>query len=280
MEEDRRSAIHTMKTDAEELLKKEKSSFLDLFAKQADAPIVRSQAQQQNNSLMGIVAIVAVVVALGAIGFAGYIYISRNRNTPPNQTEEWKPPRPILNAEEILLITIRAGDRTGILNAFGQARRKTLPEGAYRYMPLVVADINVEAHNASPTELFTALGIAPPSDFLDSFTGRWNAYTTGTDDLVFIFELKDRVKAQGSLLRWEDAMIGDFIPIIAGVEPGAYEFKDGIVKNIDTRVARLSKTRDASVGYAIALGRYLIIATREASLVGTISRLIAQPSVE
>lgn len=175
---------------------------------------------------------------------------------------------------------MRVGDRTGLLQELTRARVITMPEGAYRYVPLVVADINVEPHNASLAELFGALAINPPSDLLSNLTGRWNIYTRGKNDVVFVFEVADRIKTQGSLLRWEDAMPSDFIFLVANAEPGTYEFKDGIVKNIDTRVARLSQTRDAAVAWAIALGKYLIITTSEESLVSTIERLIAQPNIE
>lgn len=284
-----KGAIRTMKTDADELLNKEKASFLDLFARQKgggmgpapidSAPRVRFDPAPNPHNWASTL----IVLVLGALLAGGgmFVYLTVQQNaTPPEQTPaEPEYPRPILNTEQVKSITIRKNDRTGLLLEINEQKQAGFSEEDYLYLPVIISDFDVPSHIATPEEILATLRMAPPRDLYDSFSGRWNMYVNGSS-IVFIFESKKRLETQGSMLRWEETMVSNFAQFVPGFEKGVFTFTDGITRNTDTRIARVSPADDAGVGYAMALGRYLVITTSVSALERTIERLIAQPIIE
>ncbi len=272
--------IRTMKSDAEELLKHEQSSFIDMIAEEAKlrqksrAPI--SVGPKRQTSPAKIIFGILLVVVIGAGGAAGYYFLSQKNNEPPPRPVPQGPdiPRPFINAQKTDVIKIPQGDRTGLLSAFGAELLNSRKDTNFWYLPLVVTESDKPAHIATPTELFQTLRITPASgDFFDGIENRWNLYAYG-EDLIFVFTIRDRSRVQGAMLLWERTLPQQLSPLIAGSKATPRMFEDKIIKNNDARIATLPETTIHAVAYSVGVsGTYLVITTSEAALRATIDRL-------
>lgn len=269
-------AIRTMKTDTQELLGKEKVSFLDMFGKENPPSYRRGYAppRRTNSTIVRTIVFLFLAVAiLGAAGSGIYWYINNKNNTVVKKDPT--PPRQFLNIGSDL-IKIQKNDRTGLLQELKSKQTASSGGGEYRAVSMALFDFGVQPYLANPKEFFEMLQETPPGTLLASFTGRWNIYMYG-GNMILVFETNDQEKTNGSMVGWEQSVGRAFAPFIGIIDSGTHEFQDSIIKNIDARVAQLSESNNTSVGYAIVRGKYLIIATSETSLRTTIERFIAGP---
>jgi len=276
--------IRTMKSDADELLKKEKSSFLELFAKEeakeraagAAPPTARLEphAPSRMRGLGHVIVrdffILVVVGALGLGGFLAWQNFSMSRPPTNEPPPEPTPPRALLGGiENTKIIRVNTNDRTGLLNAL-----ENVPAlEPYTFYPILVEGQKF----MTAQDFFETLRISPPSqDFYNGISPRMDFYTLG-DDHIFIFEVLEKERVQGNLLRWEKTLPQQFYPVFLGRIAGSYEFQDRIIQNVDARIAvEAEGTDDSSLSYAIVREEFLVFATREATLRLTIERLLAQ----
>ena len=270
-QEQREPTIRTMKTDAQEVIKKDNISFLDIYAKEAaKSPYLEAPSRSSKKYVYVLIAV--LLVAIGASTY--YVLAIRKNEPPPKPALEI--PRSFIPVSQSATIEVRPNDRTGLINALEKAR-SSAPEKEFTYIPVAVG-VNGLSRLAYPSEFFGMLEADPPGDFLDGITGRWNIYMY-SGDAVLLFEIKDEIKVRGALLRWDETIAQRLRAIMKKFEPTAYTFEDIREKNIDIRIARLSTVNDAAVGYAIVLGKFLVIATSEVSLRATIARLVAGPVI-
>jgi hypothetical protein len=277
----REPSIRTMKTDAEELSRQEKTSFLDLFSKGqvSRAPLQYNPVPKRRRNWARIFSIIFVVLAVCGAAFGGaYYYLNKKPVTPaPNTKVEI--PRPFINAFETKKISTKAGDRTGILGELESRQKEGSVIGDYVYIPLFFYDFGKPEYVASPKDFFDILRMTPPTDLLGTLTNRWNLYLYG-GSYVLVMETADRMKTWDQMKSWEERIGEDFRPLVTSTTPGEHPFKDMIIKNVDVRISRLSDTSDSVIAHAIVLGKFAIVATSEKSLRATIDRLVAGPIIQ
>mgnify|MGYP001601558842 CR=1 FL=1 len=266
--------IRTMKTDTDELLKKEKSSFLDMFAKQSEQRYEKGYhpTPQQPQSKGPI--ILGIFILLILLGAGGGVYFYINQKTPTPQPNELAIPRSVINPSSSEKIKTKIGDRSGLLISLEKARKTSSVE--LRFTPVTFFDVGSPERLASPKDFFTTLRITPPLSFYEILTGKWNLYTLN-NDFIFLFEINDRLKTVGTMFDWENSMPSTLGPIINRPDIGVRKYRDITIENVDARIAIETPNDTALWGYAIVLGKYLIITTSEATLKTTIERIVAVP---
>lgn len=268
-----RDRVRTMKTDIEEAMRQEKASLIEMVAHSADTGSLAKREKDYSTTRILAIALILVVI-LGA-GSGAWWYL---RNSTPPQKQEFVIPRSIMPTDAESPIKLKNGDRTGLLAAFGDLQNKN-SGASYIYTPYVITDITGDPRLGTIDEFFASLRIKPPPGFRSNLTGTWNIYVT-SGSLVFIFETKDWLKTMGNMLGWEAFMEETFTPILKSApDTAAHEFTDVLIKNYSARIQKLSEDSDLAIGYAIALQRYLIIATSEKALRDTLERLVAGPII-
>jgi hypothetical protein len=279
----RGTVIRTMKTDADELLQKEKASFLDLFTKEEQARREKMAKPQvpkltvgtaansgQSNVWKGIAIVLIVLILMAVAGSIVYFVLGRDGQPPPVGGNEPTIPTPqsafLRTVQESSVISVRPDDRTGVLTGF-----ETIPiANAYTYAPIFI-----ESRGFMTTrDFFETLRINPPSqDFYNGVGNRIDLYKFGRD-AVFIIEVTDKDKTQGNMLAWESQLHKQIVPTFRGVAIQQAQFSDRLISNVDARVAR--GEGDLALGYSIVRGQFLVITTSESLLKVTIERLLAQ----
>lgn len=276
----REPSIRTMRTDAEEVSRQQKTSFLDLFSKEqgsGKAPLRYNPVPQRSRNWGRIVGVIFFLLLI--VGGAAGAYWYFTKKTPDTTVKPAEIPRPFINSFETKKITTKMGDRTGMLLELERRLAEGSVIGDYVYLPLYFFDFGVPEFFSKPKDFFDILRMTPPADFYDNISTRWNLYLYSSN-YVLVLETTDRMKTLGSMLRWEETIRDDFRPLIASTTPGEHPFNDMIIKNVDVRIARLSDTSDSALSHAIVLGKFLVIATSEKSLRATIDRLVAGPIIQ
>ena len=199
--EGKERAIRTMKGDADELVKKEQSSFIDLVAEQAKmrergGPPIRINPLRKKSYAKIIFVIFAVLIFAGG-GIGAYLFIASKKN-PDGPTPVVRPgpdiPRPIINAQKTSIITIQNDDRTGLLSEMSGGILRSKGDSNFWYLPILITDSGRDTHLSSTRELFQTLKISVPSeDFWGGVADSFNLYAYG-EDFVFIFPIMEKPK--------------------------------------------------------------------------------------
>jgi hypothetical protein len=267
--------IRTMKTDTEELMQKEKSTFLEMFSRREDTRYDKGYQPtppRARRSYGRAIAILVALLVLAGIGAGVYWYIKQKPKEAPPITVSI--PRSVINPQKTEKIKTKTGDRTGILLALKAIAKSS--DSDLWYIPVTVADLGVPERLATPKDFFDTLRITPPAAFYDTLTGKWNLYLQ-SGSFIFLFEIKDRANALGAILGWEESMPSDLGPIVDRTNIGLRIYQDIIIKNVDARLTKPSNTDSTMWGHSIVLGKYLVIATSEETLKTTIERIVAGP---
>lgn len=269
-----------MKTDIDELTKKESSSFLGAVAKGADARAGRGHLRSESrNYTKLIIILIGIFIILPALAGGAYYLISNKLQTKPEE-KEISVPRPLLQSDKTDIIKEKRGDRTGLISDIKSRQQKYASSDQYIYIPVAFTDFTSDPRVPKPDEFLSALRTDAPTDFMAALTERWNMYVRN-GALILIFETKDRLQTWGGLLRWEHSVVSDFSPFLPdGSNLTDFKFEDALVKNNDVRIARLSETKDSVIGYSIVLGKFVVISTSEVGLRATIEHLVADPSIQ
>lgn len=271
-----KQTIRTMKSDADNLLNQKTTSFIDLFAKESKNRGLGQFGQPYTPKQSGAKFIIATIIILASIGIisAGvYLYV---KDSGPAPKQSLIIPRSMLNVQKTEIVKAKNGDRTDLLEKLRAVRSDKSSERDFVHTPIVLYDFSTEEFVASPLDFFSTLLIDPPSDLVSNFGNAWSAYTY-SGDLIFIFEIKNRLDVIGAMLSWEKTLPRAFEPLLGATDLVAPLFEDSIIKNVDARIVRLSQEKNTSLGYSIVLGKYLIIATSESSLEAVMERVIADP---
>lgn len=274
-----RQTVRTMKTDIDELTKKENSSFFGAVAKGADARAGRGLLRSEGKNYTKLIMIlIGIFVILPALAGGAYYIISNKLQTQPGE-KEISVPRPLLQSDKTDIINEKVGDRTGLISDIKSRQQKYASSDQYIYIPVAFTDFSSDPRVPKPDEFLAALRTDTPTDFTAALTERWNMYVRN-GALILIFETKDRLQTWGGLLRWEHSVVSDLSPFLPeGSNMTDFKFEDALVKNNDVRIAHLSETKDSAIGYSIVLGKFVVISTSEVGLRATIEHLVADPSI-
>lgn len=275
----RSSSVRTMKSDIDEVTKKDNSSFFGAVAQGAEARHERRYLRSEEKSyakLIGILILIFVVLPI----IAGGIYYAVSRMSLKNPEEkEISVPRALLQSEKTDIIKVKHGDRTGLISEIKSRQQKYASSDQYIYIPVAFTDFTTDPKGVLPDVFLNALRTTAPADFTAALTDRWNIYVR-SGALIFIFETKDSLQTWGGLLHWEQSLVKDLSPfLLEGSNLTDFTFEDGLIKNNDLRIAHLSDTKDSVISYSIVLGKFVIISTSEVGIHATIEHLVADPSI-
>ena len=265
-----------MRSDAQEVLHDQKSSFLDLFEKQSgqkqkgQSPLKppTSSGLKAKRILKKTLMSILVLVIVGGGGYGAYTFLQEKRDAAIPRDPNI--PRPWLTNFDTESITVEPDDRTGLLNALDKQARSD----EFLYTPIIIKDFNIKTRLAGPEEFFSFLQISPPQDFFQSLTGRWNLYAA-KEGLVFIFETGDGLQTWGSMLGWERTIAQDLRQFVTNDDIS--KFRDRVIKNNDARVRQFFNVQRDFLGYSLILRRFLILSTSESALEEVVERMLALP---
>lgn len=273
-----------MRGDAEQLLRRDQTSFADIYAQQQKSiregnyQLARPYNTARVSAAPRILGIfLFVMLLLGAGGAGYYFFVTKKQNNGGGGGPVAGPayPRPIINPQTTSVIQFRKSDRTGLFQEIERFGRQNA-DNTFVYMPVLSADAGKEYALTSAKEFLDTLEIVPPSgDFYTNLTGEWNAYYYGRD-LVFVFGIKSESAARGVMFSWERTLLRQYTSLLRENDPGIVEFHDVIIRNTDARFGRYLDPSQHIVGYGIARKELLVIATTERSLKAAIERLVVR----
>ena len=274
--------LRTMKYDAQRYLKDKNISFLDLVSQEKEYARehpqqfqVKERASEQIwfRSIVGLIA----VVFLGIIGYGTYVFLATRNSLP---SAEGIPARSFIHTEEREVITVREGDRTGLLTKLEAARRDRLPSRSIKHVVVRADSLSGSSHFASAKNFFQTLDFKTPSGLEENLNDKFDFllyFKERGADGGFIFEPKDTNRALAQMLSWESTILLDFRHLYFDndvTQPGQL-FQDKIIKNVDVR--SISLPEGLNFVYGIFAGRFLIISTSEEAMEVILGRLFVAP---
>jgi len=273
-----------MKGDAEQLLRRDQTSFADIYAQQQRTrreggyELARPYNAPRPSTAPRVLGIFLFLMLLAGAGGAGYYFFVLKKQSGDlggGSVAGPQYPRPIINPQTTSVIQFRKGDRTGLFQELERFGRQNV-ENTFVYLPILSAQAGKEYALTPAKEFLETLEILPPSeDFYGNLTGEWNAYYYGRD-LVFVFGVKDESVARGVMFTWERSLLRQFAAILREKDPGIVDFQDLIIRNTDARFARYGGSSQHTVSYGVARKEMLVIATTERSLKAAIERLVVR----
>ena len=194
--------------------------------------------------------------------------------------EDPRPSQALLAVEEREIITIRQGDRTGLLGRLEAARRDRLPSGSIKHIVIRFENFEGASHFATTKEFFSTLAYNPPAGFMENLSDTFNVliyYRPDGANLALIFEPKNYERSLAHMLAWEDTITFDFKNLYFDntVSPIALPFTDLVIKNIDVRLLSLPENLDLS--YSFFAQKLLLISTSKEFMEIMIDRLLVSP---
>jgi len=274
--------IRTMKQDAAHYLKDRNISFLDLVAKEHEyakehaADFTYHERVTEKAWFRSVLALVSLIF-IGVIAYAIYVLLL-TRDTLP--TTESAPARSFIAVEERSIITIRDGDRAGLLTKLEAARRDRLPSRSIKHVVVQIESFGGTARFATAQDFFGILDFKLPDGFAENLKNKFDIvlyYRSDGADIGLLLEPKNTERAFAHMLGWEDIIILDFRNLYFDhdVSQPFHLFSDKIVRNIDTRSISLQENRTFS--YAFFANRLLVITTSDELMDVLIGRLLAAP---
>ena len=274
--------LRTMKHDAARYLKDRNLSFLDLVAKEHESAQERASKFEYHERVTekawfrGVLGLVTVIL-LGAVGYGIYVFLL-TRDTLP--ATEATPARAFIPVEEREIITIRDGDRAGLLSKLEAARRNRLPSRSIKHVVVRLESFGGGSRFATAAEFFEIIDFKIPSGFADNIHDKFDIlmyYRPDGADMGLVLEPKDQERAFGQMLGWENSIILDFRNLYFDMQvtQPLHLFTDTIIKNIDVRTINLEQ--GTTFLYALFAQRFLVIALSEEFMDVLLGRLLAAP---
>lgn len=275
-------SLRTMKYDASRYLKEKNVSLVDLVAQGKDVEherdIVLAPEEEPQRSAVKLLTWIVIAAFLGVGGYAAYVFL---QPPPPSQVAA-QPPKAYVLLESKEIITVRAGDRAGLLDKLRAVRRDQFPSGSIKQIIIQVESLNGQTHYATLAEFFQILDMRAPAALTSYMEESFNLllyYTPTRGDIAILAEIRNAEGVLAQMFGWEQDMILDFRNFYFDEEiiATAKLFEDHIIKNIDVRTLPISPT--ATLSYALFGRRYIMIATTQEFTELLINRLLAAPPI-
>lgn len=264
-------SVHTLKTDAAELLKKEKLSFLDLLSREKRHQKVEEEFMASPKRGHKTFLVFVIVVALFAlVGLSFWLILKE-----PKLVITPSIPQSIFVPTETNIIRIRSDDHVGFLEELRRLKKERVGVKQLRYLPVEIVNFDGTAHFADPLDFFSLAELSPPTDFTNSLGSKWALYLYSRlegEDVVLVFEVLNKDRAFEGIFSWERDLIHEFAQFLALPPPGGLHFfEDKVIKNLDSRLLTFGDPNNI-IGYTIVGGRLVVMATSLEALEETIER--------
>lgn len=274
--------LRTMKHDAARYLKDRNLSFLDLVAKEHESAEERLNKFRYHERVTeklwfrGILGLV-ILILLATGGYGIYVFFLTRDTLPPTEAS---PARAAIPVEEREIITIRDGDRAGLLAKLEAARRNRLPSRSLKHVVVRIESFGGNARFASARDFLQTLDFKTPSGFVENLNDKIDIliyYRPDGADVGLLFQPRDNQRAFSQMLEWENTIMLDFRSLYfdKNVSQPFHLFTDKVVRNVDMRTISLEE--NATFSYALFAQRLLVIALSEESMEVLLGRLLATP---
>lgn len=274
--------LHTMKQDAARYLKDRNVSFIDLVAEEHENAQKRAAAFEYRERVTekawfrGVLGLVFLVLMM-TIGYGGYVFLLTTDTLPPTETT---PERAFIPVEEREIITIRDGDRAGLLEKLEAARRDRLPSRSIKHIIVRIESFGGRSRFATMNDFMKTLDFKTPSGFTENLQDKFDIfiyYRSDGADVGLLAESKDRERTLAHMLEWEKSIILDFRNLYfdADVTQPLHLFTDSIVRNADVRSVTLQE--NTTFSYGMFAQRFLVISTSAECMDVLLGRLLAAP---
>ncbi len=286
-------AVHTLKDDLQAVVHDQKISVVRAVSLEEDRRAHKGlQAgetlgtQQRSSRTFGILFASLTLIGLGSGALFGVLFIM-NQQKAPAQIDTGTS---ILFAEQSVLLSLDAQSPQNIKRALSLGR--TSSQGALgsitRVIPVTAEAGPDEAPQNRPAtfrEFMAALGAHPPDDLLralgdDFFLG---IHAADESAPLIVIPVASHSRAFAAMLRWEEALNSDFVPLFTAVPtltfdgngvPSKRTYEDLIMRNYDVRALK-DDAGEVQIYYSFPTQNILIIAESPYSFPEILSRLQA-----
>jgi hypothetical protein len=269
-------AIKTYKSDAQEFIKRNKTTASDIIKTQnrEKAGNVSKDSQQKTRFLK---LTLLILISLGLIASGAFaIYLARKLS---QQKPEPEPIKEAFHTDQTERIILNALSREGKLNSLIMATALNKKIGSIaRIMPLEYAGA---PNQISIARFFSLIAPSATSSAISRSLGK--SYIFGIrhslqDELILVFDIDNFENVFSGMLAWERWMFQDLRPIIPVKEQDSAPivpkeaFQDEVLQNLDTRILRNS-FGDIILIYTFYNKNALIITTSEDALKDILFRM-------
>jgi hypothetical protein len=277
--EKKKTAIRTMKSDAEDLFKTTKPSLLQMLNREATAEtaVPNRKIGNKKKSRLGYYYIGGVLIGVLLVGSGAFLLLKSS------DREQIKPalisPPPFFSTESSRTISVKNRDRTVFLRLMEDAMRERERTGTIKRLNIKLEDRGKERF-ASLADFLDFYRIEPPPDFLNRIGDPFMPFIYQSGEgprFGFAVRMRDRERTLRNLLTWEPFLLRDFGPLFFRESPDVViaPFEDRTSHNIDWRYLKLSQDKDLGIGHSIFQnGGILVMTTSKESMETVIKRLL------
>lgn len=292
---------HTLQSDTNKYIHDKKVSLIDIVLKE------KNKLKTEETKSGSFLKISLILIFILAIGTGFFIAYKKLIYRPKVIIEQEKHLKPFFYHDEIIPIQINS---TPLKESLNQMFIKHYSNGKFIYFPVLENERAVGF-----AEFINILKIAMHLELSNSIEESFSlsAYSNSSDenDLVFMLKTNTQSETFAGMVKWENKMPEDLIPLLPNktkeeilfiqnaskngdtfssttpldlisatatpenipvLNSSKYLFQDKLINNIDTRVLR-SKNNETIILYGFFAGKYLVITTSEEAFKNTINRL-------
>lgn len=209
----RRHSVHTLKSDAADLLHKTDISLIDLVSREAEHRREEKEflEEKERGNRFLIAVIVSSIIVLSGIGGAAYYFFFGS--TEREITEAPKIYSTYIEPDETAEINISAWDRSGLISDIKKSSSNKLDPNSLKYLSIKTFEDEDNYSYPSSLDIISMLEFNVSEDFTKSLQERWNMfilYKNDGEDLVLVFETVSPKRALSGMRNWEKNMRDDF----------------------------------------------------------------------
>ncbi|MCI0566003.1 hypothetical protein L0Y46_02275 [bacterium] len=271
------SPIHTYRSDIEQEVKKQKTSFVSIVAaeqrKRAEHRPVLKEKKRTNTALL-MLSIFFIAASIGVAGFSYYANIKKNGGVLPVQG----PPQSIIFADtytEFDVTNTTSNDLVRTVSSHIQNKNILLDSVENLYFTRIENGMRREL---AAQEFFDSAGLNTPSRFRSAIEGRFmlGMHAFNGNQPFFIFKTILFENAFAEMLSWEATIAREVMPVFGLGAPDRdlqnKKFRDLVIKNKDVRVLEDNGGRTVLL-YSFVNRDTLIITTSEDTFLEIVARI-------
>jgi hypothetical protein len=287
------TALHTLKDDMQDIVRRRKISLVRASALEQDkkreapvAPVQNPAAAQRTRRTFAFVFAALLLIGLAGAALYGVAVVMNNRTAAPAQQYP-----SLIFAEAVVTLPIDNTAPESIKQTIAQARTQSnAPIGSItRIIPTIATTTASSGSGTQPAtvaQFFGALGLQAPSGLVRGLgsTFFFGLHTVDINAPVFVIPVTSYDLAFAGMLAWEPTMDQDLAPAFDAVPaletgpdglPKARTFSDAVMLNYDVRELK-DDSGNVVLYYSFPTPNILVIAESPSTFTEVLSRLRAQ----
>jgi len=271
----KRPILHTMKSDMQEYINRQKMSIIDIAGKQAQKQGIKISTAYNNwpNKLITLAVIMLVIISTGILS---YTIIRKKTSQETTENSEKNLPTSIVLPNEQKVITLLLNKPVENKNIIIGITQTDTPIGNLTNFIFTDENKNI----LTSEQFFESIGVNTPFGFSTFLTDQFmfGTYSFERSEPFIILKVRSYENIFALMLKWEKTMNNDLsVLLLSDNPPTDSVFQDQIIKNHDTRIL-YGQNRQIDILYSF-LDKDTVIITSSVDTFEEILRRISSPKL-